>query len=106
MLLVLGGLLSHLGYVLLTVSPYHWYCGPGLTAATVVVCAVAVSRRIMVRGMLALIVTGLIAYGAARLLRPWPVARDHGQNSSIVLRMGTVLPIAWSLDRVEQCYEY
>ncbi|OLZ58154.1 hypothetical protein [Amycolatopsis keratiniphila] len=89
--LAVGGLLYHLGYVLLAVPPYHWYYGPGLTAATVVLCAVAVSHRIMVRGVLALIVAGLIAYAAGGLPRTHAPFTSNYTSSAQYARIGAEL---------------
>jgi len=84
--LAFGGLLYHLGYVLLAVPPYHWYYGPGLTAATVVVCAVAVSHRITTCGVLALVIAGLIAYAAAGLPRTYaPFTSNYTSTAQYAL---------------------
>ncbi|MFE5504471.1 hypothetical protein ACFQ73_18060 [Amycolatopsis japonica] len=86
--LALGGLIYHLGYVLLAVPPYHWYYGPGLTAATVFVCAVAVSHRTTACGVLALAVAGLIAYAAAGLPRTYAPLTSNYTSSAQYARIG------------------
>lgn len=70
-LLALGGVLYHLTYVLLNVPPYHWYYGPGITAATIFLCAWASSRRVATGFVLGLVAASVLAYaGSSREFAP------------------------------------
>lgn len=60
-LLALGGALYHGMYVLLNVPPYHWYYGPGITAATIFACAWAASRRVATGVVLAVVAASVVA---------------------------------------------
>jgi len=80
-LLALGGVLYHGTYVLLNVPPYHWYYGPGITTATVFLCAWA-SGRLAVGGVLALVVASVVAYAAAGLPREFaPLTSNYASTA-------------------------
>ncbi|MEU0789616.1 hypothetical protein ABZ342_06090 [Amycolatopsis sp. NPDC005961] len=83
-LLALGGALYHGMYVLLTVPPYHWYYGPGITAATIFLCA-WVSGRIAVGGVLVLIAASVVAYAAPGLPREFaPLTSNYASTAKYV----------------------
>ncbi|WIV58587.1 hypothetical protein [Amycolatopsis nalaikhensis] len=66
-----GAALYYGAYVLLNVPPYHWYYGPGITAATVCVCAWAASRRVATGAVLAVVMASVVAYvGSSREFAP------------------------------------
>jgi hypothetical protein len=81
-LLALGGALYHGSYVLLTVPPYHWYYGPGITAATVFACAWAASSRIATGAVLALVAASVLAYAAPGLPREFaPLTSNYASTA-------------------------
>jgi hypothetical protein len=81
-LLALGGALYHGTYVLLNVPPYHWYYGPGITTATVFLCAWASGRRLAVGGVLALVAASVVAYAAAGLPREFaPLTSNYASTA-------------------------
>jgi hypothetical protein len=80
--LALGGALYHGMYVLLTVPPYHWYYGPGITAATVFACAWAASSRIATGAVLTLVATSVVAYAAPGLPREFaPLTSNYASTA-------------------------
>ncbi|MEQ0563935.1 hypothetical protein ABJI51_33055 [Amycolatopsis sp. NEAU-NG30] len=81
-LLALGGVLYHGMYVLLTVPPYHWYYGPGITTATVFLCAWASSRRFATGCVVALVAASVIAYAAPGLPREFaPLTSNYASTA-------------------------
>ena len=81
-LLALGGVLYHGMYVLLTVPPYHWYYGPGITAATLFACAWAASSRITTGAVLALVAASVVAYAAPGLPRKFaPLTSNYASTA-------------------------
>ncbi|WP_284748001.1 hypothetical protein [Amycolatopsis sp. RTGN1] len=81
-LLALGGVLYHGMYVLLTVPPYHWYYGPGITAATLFACAWAASSRITTGAVLALVAASVVAYAAPGLPREFaPLTSNYASTA-------------------------
>lgn len=81
-LLALGGALYHGMYVLLTVPPYHWYYGPGITAATVFACAWAASHRVATGFVLALVAVSVVAYAAPGLPREFaPLTSNYASTA-------------------------
>ncbi|WP_370970580.1 hypothetical protein [Amycolatopsis sp. cg9] len=81
-LLALGGALYHGVYVLLTVPPYHWYYGPGITAATLFACAWAASHRVATGAVLAVVVASAVAYAAPGLPREFaPLTSNYASTA-------------------------
>ncbi|MFB9683056.1 hypothetical protein [Amycolatopsis plumensis] len=80
-LLALGGVLYHGTYVLLTVPPYHWYYGPGITTATIFLCAWA-SGRLAAGGVLALVCASVVAYAVPGLPREFaPLTSNYASTA-------------------------
>lgn len=80
-LLALGGALYHGMYVLLTVPPYHWYYGPGITAATIFACAWA-STRLRAGGVLTLVAASVVTYASPGLPREFaPLTSNYASTA-------------------------